>query len=321
MKKIISNNMNALKALAIILVVIYHLPVHTGVYVLDSIKGVLYCGVDVFILLMGFGLYHSLEKNDVGTYAIRRVKSIVPYYLPFILVFVMVRKVTYQLYLTELVGNLTMTGWLAGNPGQFNWYVDALLVLYVLAPVIYGVIKKSKNIYVCGIILIGLAFVISVNFWHTDYLILATRLPIFILGFLLADDRLSDVIDSKWFLILVNIISAMGIAAIIFLFGNNAIDRWHYGTWWYPFFMIIPGLSIDILLGLNAIRNKLSVKYLDEFGKMTFSIYLWHIFVFEFLQGRAELGALTWILVALGVIVFSCIYHLVIKKIVSVIVK
>ena len=49
MKKIISNNMNALKALAIILVVIYHLPVQTGVYVLDSIKGVLYCGVDVFI--------------------------------------------------------------------------------------------------------------------------------------------------------------------------------------------------------------------------------------------------------------------------------
>ena len=48
---------------------------------------------------------------------------------------------------------------------------------------------------------------------------------------------------------------------------------------------------------------------------------LWHIFVFEFLQGRTQLGAATWILVALGVIVFSCIYHLVIKKIVSVIVK
>jgi len=48
MKKIISNNMNALKALAIILVVVYHLPVQTGVYVLDSIKGVLYCGIYLY---------------------------------------------------------------------------------------------------------------------------------------------------------------------------------------------------------------------------------------------------------------------------------
>lgn len=73
MKKIISENLNALKAIAIILVVIYHLPVESGYYVIDSIKGVLYCGVDVFILLAGFGLYHSLEKNDIGTYVVRRV--------------------------------------------------------------------------------------------------------------------------------------------------------------------------------------------------------------------------------------------------------
>lgn len=210
-----------------------------------------------------------------------------------------------------------MTGWFAQIPGQFNWYVDALVLMYMLAPFLHGIIKKSKNIYLSAVLLLSLAFLVSVSFWHTDYLILATRIPIFILGFILADDRIGKMIDSRLFVLLMNIVSFVGILSIIILF-NTDIDRWHYGIWWYPFFLIIPGVCIDVSLLLNLIRNKVSLKYLDKYGKATFSIYLWHIFIFEYIGAGYSFGKGVWVLIAFAVVGFAICYHLLISKIFNV---
>lgn len=320
-REIISSNLNVIKALAIIWVVIYHLPVECNLPVLGGIKSVGYGGVDFFIFLAGFGLYHSLEKNDIGTYAFRRLKAILPFYIPFILVFLVVQKLTYQLYLTEAVGNLTMTGWLAGNPGQFNWYVAALPVLYVLAPIVHGVVKKSERFYTGLIIFIGLTLFISVNFWHTELLLLATRIPLFVLGFYFADTRIDSLLNKKISLIGLNAATVAGIAMLAFFLGNGKIDKWHYGTWWYPFLLIVPGLVVDIALLGELLRKKISLKLLDRLGKVTFSVYLWHIWVFTFMPGREKIDGVMWLVVAVLTIACSWIYHILVGMAVEKITK
>lgn len=313
MRQSVSDNRNLIKSIAILWVMFFHIPVKTSIPVISFIQEIGYGGVDIFIFLAGFGSYYSLEKNgDILQFMKRKLMSLMPSYIPFILIWMAYRKFTDGIYVTEIFGNLTLTGYLAGAANQFNWYVDAIILFYVLAPIIYALFSRTEKFWSVLICTLAVAGLMTIGFWHSDLLIIATRLPLYILGFACASRPF--VFSEKLDVIVLNIIMAVGVVMMYVALYVIDVDRWHYGTWWYPFILIVPGLSMD----LGMLGRLMPVKS-NTIANATFSIFLWHIFIFESVQAKYELEALVWAGLYLMALVCGIVYSHIITKVIKLI--
>ena len=86
----LSRYRNELKGIAILWVVFFH--AQLGLEgLLYQVQRIGYGGVDLFFFLSGFGLYHTLERDaDLGRYLKRRARRLLPAYLPFCVVWLVV---------------------------------------------------------------------------------------------------------------------------------------------------------------------------------------------------------------------------------------
>lgn len=329
----VSKNRNFIMGLAIIWIALYHLPSHTTIPVLGFLQDIGYGGVDIFVLLSGFGVYHSLKKDsNAGTFLGRRLSRLLPSYLPFIIMWMLVRFLTYQIYFTEVCGNLTMTGWWNGDSNQFNWYVDGILLFYILAPYIYGWItggnacESSKNgVNFAGkiisslacrcIIAMAISLVISMAFLHGQLLMAMSRLPLFVLGMITAcsmdDEKLGRLFKGILPVIIWNVIMLIGFSGMYYcLYLQDRLDRWHYGLWWYPFILIAPGLVID----LGFIKTGgLTSRFISTIGTASFEIFLWHLFIFETAQAKSVEGTAVWTVLFVAAFLIGLGYEKLIK--------
>ncbi len=329
--RVLSENRDFVMGIAILWIMLYHIPVHTELPVLKFLQDIGYGGVDLFVLLSGFGCYYSLEKDDdILRFFGRRLKRLLPSYLPFIIIWMIVRFVTGQLYFTEIFGNLTMSGWWNGAGNQFNWYVDAIVFFYLLAPYLCAAVKKSKKPYLTAFLLLILTLAVSIAFMHGLLLIAISRLPVFVTGIFFA--RLcygpnpgKELLSDRIFLILLNLIMFAGFAAMYyFLYIQTRFDKWHYGLWWYPFLLIAPGLSLDMSrLGELLSKTKVTAsikKGTDLIGRSSFEIFLVHLFIFETLGTKEEwrnAGALKWCAVFAVALFAGCIYGFLIRMMIK----
>ncbi len=303
--KRLSDNRDFVMGIAILWIMFYHLPDHNSLPVLGFLQDTGYGGVDLFILLSGFGCWFSLNRDgDILRFFGKRLKRLLPAYLPFILIWMLIRFVTYQLYMTEIFGNLTMTGWWNGAGNQFNWYVDAIVFFYLLAPYICLLLKRSKKPLLCAFLLIIFSFAVSIAFMHGLLLIAMSRLSLFVLGAFLG--RLTEELNSPsgqlpdsengkslrrflsgpLFPAVLNLAALSGFALLYyFLRLQDRFDKWHYGLWWYPFFLIAPGLSADLAyLSEKALQSRffsLFARLFAALGRSSFEIFLIHLFLFE----------------------------------------
>ena len=79
-----------IKGAAILWVVFFHAQLRLGGLLYD-VQKIGYGGVDMFLFLSGFGLYHSLSRDaDAGRYLLRRARRLLPAYLPFCVVWLCV---------------------------------------------------------------------------------------------------------------------------------------------------------------------------------------------------------------------------------------
>ena len=108
--------------------------------------------VDIFFFLTGMGAYYSLFKNsDSLAFYKRRLGRIYPRYLPVILLYFVPIFVLYTgrdslvLRLQEFLGNVLLLGWLGGLDNQFNWYVQALMIFYLVSPPLFLLIKSFSQ--------------------------------------------------------------------------------------------------------------------------------------------------------------------------------
>lgn len=175
-----------LMGLSIIFVLLYHL------YVSSSFSDDLvifkdgFVGVDFFLVLSGLGLCYSFNNNTLKRFYSRRITRILPlFFLQVILyntVFIIQHK-TENPYeaLLNLVSDMSMMTYFGYGGSFFNWYVTAILILYILFPILYKLVEKTKTY---SYIFVGLlSIIISANYsieWRYDCLI--SRIPSFIFG-------------------------------------------------------------------------------------------------------------------------------------------
>lgn len=151
--------------------------------------------VDFFFILSGFGLYYSNKANiDISIknnirFAIDRVKKIYPFYLISILVGI---PITIFLSLTKrslvktiilygakmipipfLVQSLFGTSKLSHAFNGVCWFLSCLFICYIVCPLFYKLVNKTKNpmrdIFITILVIIGLSIIflyIQNNFFN-----------------------------------------------------------------------------------------------------------------------------------------------------------
>ena len=90
--------------------------------------------VEMFMFVSGFGIYHSLKKNrDSFTFYRRRLSRLLPSFLPVMIAWCAAGMLMRDMTVGQALGNLTGLGWWFQQKQQFNWYIPAILVLYLLS--------------------------------------------------------------------------------------------------------------------------------------------------------------------------------------------
>lgn len=304
--------------------------------VLDTVQAIGYGGVDIFFLLSGIGLYYSLQKSEeLIPFYKRRAERIFPSYLPFIIIWCI-----YMLHgspypadtIARIVaGNLFMTGWIADIGIQFNWYVQVIFWVYMLAPLFYRLIVTTTKKWQRGVLLLW-ALLLGIAFWSDDnHLLGVSRLPIFLVGMMWAhagksadwnkaesNGKASSIQRNALLLILLAIIGMGILLTCYFTLPNETM--WAYGLWWYPYLLITPGLCLVICLLLELLERIRGLRMLHHLlaliGKASFEIYLIHLAAFKIVPGYIWVTLnRRWLVLAALSVAAGIGYHLLVEGI------
>lgn len=282
--KFISTYRTQLMGFAILWVVFYHSTINLSVVpILDPIKSIGYGGVDVFLLLSGLGLYYAYQKSTnvhVITFYKRRLERIIPTYLPVVLAICLLYWSFGEMSLTEMILNLTTLSFWLNSPNRFDWYVPAILVLYLITPLFMRFFTTyNKYVTVTIVSLIGVLLSLMISSTALSHLLIFTvRIPIFFIGILIGYFVDKNKKFTKLHLIILIAMMIVGLALLAVVQKYFTDYLWSFGLWWYPFIFITLPLCmfaaafLQILSGLRSMK----FRFLSFCGTHSLEIYLIH---------------------------------------------
>src|ERR1035437_2856765 len=138
---ILSEFRSELMGFAMLMVVFHHIAIdiNSSLFAFLHYHGGF--GVDVFLLLSGLGLYFSTKKGlNLKEFYLKRIIRIIPIYANVIAVVTLI-KGPYNLN-AYLVKVSTLGYWFNGP--IFDWFIPALLFLYLIYPLFYYVLNKNS---------------------------------------------------------------------------------------------------------------------------------------------------------------------------------
>lgn len=273
--------------LAIFCVVMYHSELFIDSAALTFAKTFLYGGVDLFLFASGIGCYFSLNKDsDNINFMKRRLYRIMPVYCVFMCFWCTYEFFFHQMRLRSILGNFLGIQYFTSNDDFFNWYISAILLFYLIAPYFKQFLdrtasNKGRFFLLCFLVLA------SIPFWGTQFFILTvTRIPIFYIGMWFGKECTKEELPKR-FISVCMMLMIFGI--LILIFANLFLQErlWGIGMYWYPFILITPGVGVLLSLlfkGMEKMKGiSLIGKGFSALGKISFEIYLTHIFVFHVL--------------------------------------
>lgn len=304
-----------LMGLAVMVVVYGHLLYyHSGLQNYDDLNFTIWYtlgSVEMFIFLSGFGIYQSLRKNrDAFTFYGRRIGRLLPAYLPVMLAWCVANVALGSMRVGEAVGNLTALGWWFQTGHQFNWYVPAVLVLYLLSPLFYDCIQRlgRKSLWVFAALVL-----LNIAGWRSNLLMALSRFPTYFLGMYMGARYAEGKSPTKkqlWIWTVVGI-AAMALVPYIFLYQKWLL--WYYGMFWSLFFFSTPACMFGVTKLLDWQKKRVLGRGLNRLwaflGERSFEIYLCHLAFYECCLRLGLRGWPRWICAA---VVGTCIgiaYH------------
>ncbi len=310
--------------IAMLSVMIYHSGIQFPIELLNKIKEIAYGGVDIFLFASGIGNYYSYTKSEAPLEFIkRRILRLAPIYIPFMIVWGLYHIVMGQMNAVVFVGNLFAVQTLSHSGISFNWYLAALIVFYVLTPYLATFIKKN-TLGKC-IVLVAAAILLSTAFFNDrKFIVLATRLPIYIIGMMFA--KYDAQIIKKKYALSAALLFAASVAALYACRAYVPRYLWNYGLHWYPYILMTPFLCYVISCVSRWSEGCKPIRYVQRciglLGKYSFELYLVHIFVFKLVSYWWKvfhvpfpLGNVAWILVMILVFLLAWILHIIAKQV------
>lgn len=311
----ISRYKSQLMGLAVMVVVYGHLLYyHSGLQNYDDLNFTEWYtlgSVEMFIFVSGFGIYQSLRKNrDAFTFYGRRIGRLLPSYLPVMLGWCAINMIFGSMRIGEAVGNLTAMGWWFQTGHQFNWYVPAILVLYLLSPLFYDCIERlgKKSLWVFAALVI-----LNIAGWRSNLLMAVSRFPTYYLGMYMGAKYAEGRAPTKKQLWIWSIVGVIAMAAVPYFFLYQKRLLWYYGMFWNLFFFSTPACMFGVtkLLDLQA-KNALGrgLNRLWGFlGIRSFEIYLCHLMFYGICLRLGIRGWGKWIAIACIGTVLGIVYH------------
>lgn len=303
---------------AILWVMLYHSELNLSL--VSDWKFFGYGGVDIFFWASGLGCFYSLQKNaSPSAFLARRMKRILPAYYVILALWLFLQIAVYHTSITplEILSNILCTGVFTGLPNQFNWYVSGVWISYLSAPFLFSFINNSSRLR--RFLLLFLLFLGSFTFLNSGWnaMLTSTRLPLFYLGMLFAKEAQEHDTIKGTSLIGCFVFSIVGAVILLFCrsFANEALTN--LGMWWYPFFLITPGLCFALSLLCMWLQRFFSwpVTLLAGIGSCSFELYLTHLTVFTIIVYLRESGIYQpnntfWCLTFLG----CCLFAILLRK-------
>lgn len=257
-----------------------------------------YAGVEIFMLVSGFGLYYSLDKNDnIGQYFKRRILRIFPVY--YIIGFFASVFLFHDGIFTYLFRCSTIGFWI-GDP-FWEWYVPSIVALYMVAPLL----KKAIDNNHISLIALMCVLIIAVSYYivaneivgaKAPHFFLLYRIPAFVLGMICAYWIKNDISVRYYYIILL-----IGIPCFILLFPlHHAIYNFKY----LSILFLLPVFTIIFITLSKYI--KIINPVLSTIGKASLEIYLIQAIFFNAIISGLFVVSSTWHdVITIGLIITS----------------
>jgi peptidoglycan/LPS O-acetylase OafA/YrhL len=319
----ISRYKSALMGIAILIVVYGHFfYYHSGLKDYTQLNITMWYtvgSVDIFVFLSGFGIYHSLKKNDNPLkFLQRRLGRLFPSYLPFIVVYCAFCLWAGTMTKWQALGNLTTFGWWSQMGGQFNWYIPTLIGMYLFSPLFFHIIETYGR---RSLLMLPLFFLIEAACVGTSLMIGLSRFPVYFLGLYLGRESALGHSPSKRHLWLSGILAILSMVALYFLVTRHPNAMGYYGLWWHPYLLSTPGCLYFTTWCLEKHEKWAPTRLLNRglsfLGGKSFEIYLVHILVYTVALYFGLSGWLPWVGMALLGLTLGCCYSVLVGKFTS----
>ena len=146
--KLLSTYRGELMGFAMLWVMLFHAyPLKVPTLPLKLFKQVGFGGVDIFIMLSGLGLYTSYlhrGPEPLWPYFKRRFVRILPAYWLVVGLYSLWLRWKGRISFTVMAWNLSTLHYWFHIPGSFNWYVPAILLFYLLAPLWMRLFQRCR---------------------------------------------------------------------------------------------------------------------------------------------------------------------------------
>lgn len=285
-------------------------------------------GVDIFLILSGFGLYYSLSKDNhiFSFYKRRVVRIIIPWLViscPYWIIKTFIAdKESLGVFLLHWTG---LSFWLDGITTV--WYIAFIIFLYALYPLIFKL--QKKNGYILAILVGGsIAFNVILLMLCPQYYdkieIAISRIPVFLLGSYIGD----SVYNSKQ--LIRNKLVFLYLLMLVFLYFYPVIsDRLGAGTISTAELILIKRLRGQIVAifiivlscACFSVVPKTKLKVFSFVGALTLEEYMFHVFLLNIfgrtgITGKANLSLRIVLLtfVIIGTVLISFLFSKVYSK-------
>lgn len=270
----ISKNRTLIMGFAMISVMLYHQHFFWSNPFVDFCHYFGYWGVEIFLFLSGFGVVHSLKKNDLTTYYKNRAKRLV---LPcvfvgsikFVLLHLGFDEVTNSNPILQIT-NLSL------------WYIYAIVVYYAFAPMMMKMINRYGKFFLIAtcVFSVGCSFIpfSKSPYYLIEYLgWIFYRLPVFVFGMFLVDHSIK--LDLKKILF-----CGLALLLVCMLLRIKMI-KYHWHLYGFNILLMLATPTMCLIGGMllnNICTIKMRlIKIFSWFGTSSLELYLWHEFVFE----------------------------------------
>ena len=223
-----------------------------------------YAGVEIFILVSGFGVFFSLEKdNSIIRFYKKRLLRIFPtYYLLGIIASLLL---FHDSILSYLFRYSTIGFWTGGI--YWEWYIPSIVMLYIIAPVLKQFFDRKLFVLLCTIafaILFLVYYIIDKDIVDRAHFFFFYRIPAFIFGMACAYWLKHRVSNKYYILILI-----IGIPLFAILFPQHH-QVYNYKN--FSFLFLLPTTTFVFILISKYIHFLSPIMAL--MGKASLEIYL-----------------------------------------------
>ncbi len=285
----ISKYRKELMGLAILMIMIAHNTVDKpGLFHLanSAIQVICQVGVDMFFFFSGFGCFYSMRKDESAvSFYRKRLLRIFPVYFIVVVIYGLYAVAVSHEPISEYLWKVSLWSFFKG--GVLNeWFIASILVMYLIFPLLYKILKKSDNIFIGLIIALYLFELLTAlkvfPFLRINDLVIGIfviRIPTFLLGSLMAKWSLNDKhisLSLAWLIIVSGVITN---AVSLYFYHMKHNYRWIImRVLFIVLTMAIIFLWIIIRTAPTGEGKVCSVfsRFLNYIGAITLELYLIH---------------------------------------------